>query len=217
MERLGRGGCCWDGARALRSGSPASEAAMSADMPESDASQEMALALRLREAREYLGLLQEDVAAALGIPRETVSAFESGDRRVSSLELRRLGRLYRRPVAWLLNEEGAALEADAPPRRATKPLSGHDKEQVLRSAEFLAGPGRPGLARADGTQSPVASEQNQPQRPLRNGKISDRGAELRSVGQMLTTQQRKDLRADLAEIARCRRQAEDASNSFWLR
>lgn len=115
--------------------------------PPLSASEEMALAQRLREAREYIGLLQEDVAKALDIPRASVSAFESGERRVSSLELRRLGRLYRRPVAWLLNEEGAEFEVDAPLRRATEALSDHDKKQVLRFAEFLAGAGRPSPAR----------------------------------------------------------------------
>lgn len=112
----------------------------------------MALAQRLREAREYIGLLQEDVATALDIPRASVSAFESGKRRVSSLELRRLGRLYRRPVAWLLNEEDAELEVDAPLRRAAEALSGHDKERVLRFAAFLAGAGRPDPARAERTE-----------------------------------------------------------------
>ena len=81
-----------------------------------------------------------------------MSAFESGKRRVSPLELRRLGRLYRRPVAWLLNEEGAELEMDAPLRRVTETLSDHDKEQVLRFAELLAGAGRPGPARAERTE-----------------------------------------------------------------
>ena len=112
-----------------------------------DADEQMALARRLRFAREYIGLLQEDVAAALGIPRASVSAIESGKRRVSSLELRRLGRLYRRPVAWLLDGQGAALEPDAALLRATEALSDHDKEQVLRFAEFLAGAGRPGVGR----------------------------------------------------------------------
>lgn len=112
-----------------------------------DADEQVALARRLRFAREYIGLLQEDVAAALGIPRASVSAIESGKRRVSSLELRRLGRLYRRPVAWLLDEQGAALEPDAPLLRAIEALSDHDKEQVLRFAEFLAGAGRPGVGR----------------------------------------------------------------------
>ncbi|MDE0497611.1 MAG: helix-turn-helix transcriptional regulator [Acidimicrobiaceae bacterium] len=125
---------------------------MSADAPGAEATEEMALAQRLRFAREYIGLLQEDVATALDIPRASVSAIESGKRRVSSLELRRLGRLYRRPVAWLLEEEGAELEVDAPLARVTEALSDHDKRQVLRFAEFLAGAGRPGSNRAEWTK-----------------------------------------------------------------
>ena len=122
---------------------------MSTDAPDSDANEEMALAQRLRDAREYVGLLQEDVATALDIPRASVSAIESGKRRVSSLELRRLGRLYRRPVAWLLGEEGAEVDMNAPLYRATEALSDNDKEQVLRFAEFLAGAGRPGAGRTE--------------------------------------------------------------------
>ncbi|WP_419854647.1 helix-turn-helix transcriptional regulator [Candidatus Poriferisodalis sp.] len=125
---------------------------MSTDAPESDEGEEMALAQRLRNAREYIGLLQEDVAAALDIPRASVSAIESGKRRVSSLELRRLGRLYRRPVAWLLGEEGGEVDMDTPLYRATADLSDQDKEQVLRFAEFLAGAGRPGPTRAEQTE-----------------------------------------------------------------
>ncbi|WP_419845310.1 helix-turn-helix domain-containing protein [Candidatus Poriferisocius sp.] len=125
---------------------------MSMDEPESDSSEQMALAQRLREAREYIGLLQEDVAAVLDIPRASVSAIESGKRRVSSLELRRLGRLYRRPVAWLLGEEDTEVDVNAPLYRATAALSDQDKEQVLRFAEFLAGAGRPGAIRAEPTE-----------------------------------------------------------------
>ncbi len=113
-----------------------------ATTPESD--EELALARRLREAREYVGLLQEDVATALDIPRASVSALESGKRRVSSNELRRLARLYRRSVSWLLGEEGAEIDTNAPLYRATAALSDQDKEQVLRFAEFLAGAGKPG-------------------------------------------------------------------------
>lgn len=109
-----------------------------------DEIEQQKLGVRLREAREYVGLLQEDVAQALGIPRASVSTLESGKRRVSSLELRRLARLYRRPVGWLLGEE---LETDfsTPLFRATATLSDNDKKQVLRFAEFLAGAGRPGM------------------------------------------------------------------------
>ena len=111
-------------------------------------SEQQQLASRLREAREYVGLLQEDVARALNIPRASVSALEAGKRRVSSLELRRLARLYRRPVGWLLGED-LDIDMSEPLFRATAALSDNDKEHVLRFAEFLAGAGRPGVARED--------------------------------------------------------------------
>ena len=114
----------------------------------SDGIEQQELGARLREAREYVGLLQEDVARALRIPRASVSALESGKRRVSSLELRRLARLYRRPVGWLLGED-LDIDPSAPLFRATADLSDNDKEQVLRFAEFLAGAGRPVAARLE--------------------------------------------------------------------
>jgi DNA-binding XRE family transcriptional regulator len=45
----------------------------------------------VREAREYVGLSQEAVAKALGIPRPSVSSMESGKRKVSMIELQQLG------------------------------------------------------------------------------------------------------------------------------
>ena len=110
-----------------------------------DASEQQKLGARLREAREYVGLVQEDVARALDIPRASVSTIESGKRRVSSLELRRLARLYRRPVGWLLGED-VEIDLAEPLFRATAALSENDKRQVLRFAEFLAGAGQPGTA-----------------------------------------------------------------------
>src|SRR5687767_5459711 len=75
-----------------------------AELP-SDENEQVALGARLKEAREYVGFLQEEVATALGIPRTSVHALEAGKRKVTGLELRRLARLYRRPVGWLLGEE----------------------------------------------------------------------------------------------------------------
>ncbi len=110
-----------------------------------------AIGNRLREAREYVGLLQEDVASALGIPRTSLSALEAGKRKVSGVELRRLARLYRRPVGWLLGDEQIELHDVEPLFRATAQLSDQDKEQVLRFAEFLAAAGRPGGGDVAGT------------------------------------------------------------------
>lgn len=108
-----------------------------------------ALGKRLREAREYVGLSQEAVAHALGIPRPSVSAMESGKRKVSMIELQQLARLYKRPYTYFLGEEDESWrEADATVRalfRATRGLSERDREQVVRFAEFLrnAGAARP--------------------------------------------------------------------------
>lgn len=101
---------------------------------------------RLRQAREFLGLSQEVVAESLGVPRASVSAMESGRRKVSSLELRDLARLYKRPIEFFLNE-GRTEDVDEDETvqalfRATKNLTQDDKEQVLRFAEFLRGAGQ---------------------------------------------------------------------------
>lgn len=97
------------------------------------------VAARIREARESLGLTQGEVSGALQIPRTSVHAMETGKRGVSALELRRLARLYRRRVEWLLGEEDAPVAAaDGALYRATRDLSEEDKEQVLRFAQFLA-------------------------------------------------------------------------------
>jgi len=96
---------------------------------------------RLREAREVIGLTQGDVATALGIPRTSVNAMEAGKRNVTGLELRRLARLYRRDVAWLLGDEPEPAAADAALYSATADLTPEDREQVLRFAQFLAAGG----------------------------------------------------------------------------
>ena len=97
---------------------------------------------RLRSARETLGLTQEDVAAALNLQRTSVIAMEAGKRNVTALELRRLARLYRRDVTWLLGEGQETLDTASAENqalfRATAQLSEEDKEQVLRFAQFLA-------------------------------------------------------------------------------
>ncbi len=107
---------------------------------------------RLRAARETLGLTQDDVAGALGVQRTSVIAMEAGRRNVTALELRRLARLYRRSVQWLLGEEEETAAVDQALYRATKKLSEDDKEQLLRFAQFLATAGPP-----PGSASPRAA------------------------------------------------------------
>jgi transcriptional regulator with XRE-family HTH domain len=110
-------------------------------------SEHEALGQRLRDAREFLGLSQEAVAAELKIPRASVSAMESGKRKVSSLELRDLARLYRTSVEILLGTEDfepeqALDETQRALFRATRKLTNEERERVVQFARFLRTAGR---------------------------------------------------------------------------
>ena len=102
-----------------------------------------ALAARLRDAREYLGLSQQFVAEQTGIQRSAVSDIERGTRRVESLELKKFSELYRHPISYFLGETGE-VEAAQPPdqtmvalARAAQDLETDDRQELLRFAEFL--------------------------------------------------------------------------------
>lgn len=57
------------------------------------------LASRLKTSREAAALTQDEVAKALGIARTAIVQIESANRAVSSLELEKLARLYRRDIS----------------------------------------------------------------------------------------------------------------------
>lgn len=102
--------------------------------------QRLAMAQRLREAREYVGLSQEDVAQALNLSRPAITNIESGARRVEAVELDKLATLYRQSVNFLLTGDepiGAAPEQVAFLARALKGLSENDVQEVARFAAFL--------------------------------------------------------------------------------
>jgi transcriptional regulator with XRE-family HTH domain len=96
------------------------------------------LAERLREAREYLGLSQEEVAQQMGMLRPAISQIENGNRRVDAIELGKFAKLYQRPVSFFTGEEAVG---EAPQiemlKRTAEELSDKDREEVLRFAEFL--------------------------------------------------------------------------------
>lgn len=97
---------------------------------------------RLREAREYVGVTQDEVAKHLGVPRSALSNIEAGQRKVDALELRTLAKLYQRPTTWFTGEEQVieqpALSKEvAHLARAAASLSSQDREQLARFADFL--------------------------------------------------------------------------------
>lgn len=70
-----------------------------------------ALGQKLQDARKSVALTQQDVAAKLGLSRESLAQIEAGSRSVTSLEIVRLARLYGRSLSSILNEgEGAEEE-----------------------------------------------------------------------------------------------------------
>lgn len=97
------------------------------------------IAARLREAREYLGISQDEVASVLGISRPAVTNIESGSRKVEAVELDELARLYGRPVSYFLEGEQQRAQQERVEFLARKlsGLSQKDLLEVERFAEFL--------------------------------------------------------------------------------
>jgi transcriptional regulator with XRE-family HTH domain len=107
---------------------------------EAEAADRQILAERLREAREYVGLSQEEVATYLRVPRTAVTNMEAGQRRVDALELKNLAQLYKRSVGYFTGE--SEIERDLPKdvavlARAAAGLSDQDQEELRRFAEYL--------------------------------------------------------------------------------
>lgn len=65
----------------------------------------VAIASRLRAAREQAGLSQGQVATMLDLHRPSVSEVEAGRRRVSADEILRFAEIYNVSVSWLMNEQ----------------------------------------------------------------------------------------------------------------
>jgi len=95
------------------------------------------MATRLKEAREYLGLSQQEVADALKIPRSAISLIESGQRGVDSVELKALAGLYQRPVGHFTGEETPLTADVAMLAKQVAQLSEQDRDELLRFTEFL--------------------------------------------------------------------------------
>ena len=97
------------------------------------------LSARLKEAREYRGFSQDEVARHLGVPRTAISLIESGSRRVTASELSRLAKLYQTTMENLTGGDHETPESDSVRMvaRAAAELSATDRDEVLRFAQFL--------------------------------------------------------------------------------
>lgn len=105
-----------------------------------DAAARRQLGEKLREARKYLGLTQDEVATYLKIPRSGLTDIENGQRKVEAIELTRLARLYRQSVGYFTGEDAATSQL--PPdvahlARRVAELSADDRAELGRFAEYL--------------------------------------------------------------------------------
>lgn len=107
--------------------------------PDTGDEERKALGERLRQAREYLGFSQDQVATILGVPRSALSLMESGQRKVEVLEMKRLAALYKRPVGYFTgDEEEESFGADVKHlARKVAELSADDRKEVDQFADFL--------------------------------------------------------------------------------
>ncbi|MCC8046587.1 MAG: helix-turn-helix transcriptional regulator [Clostridiales bacterium] len=91
---------------------------------------------RLRNARKCLGLSQEYVARQMCLSRPTISAIESGQRKVTAEELARFSQIYGVTIEELLYgkvSEQAELEMFA---HVFSELSDMDKREVMNLIDF---------------------------------------------------------------------------------
>lgn len=96
------------------------------------------IAAKLKEAREYLGLSQQEVADALKISRSAISLIEKGHRGVESVELKALAKLYQRPIGYFTGEEPETLGGEvAMLAKQVAKLSPQDRDELLRFSEYL--------------------------------------------------------------------------------
>lgn len=99
-----------------------------------------ALGVRLKDAREYRGFSQDDVAKVLRVSRSAISLIENGARGLDILELRKLAALYQCSIEELTGEQPSEKREPNSIRmvaRAAAALSPEDRTEVLRFAQFL--------------------------------------------------------------------------------
>lgn len=113
---------------------------MTTELPDGDVERRR-LGEKLRQAREYVGFSQDEVASLLKVPRTAVSNMENGQRKVEALELKRLADLYRQSVSHFTSDDdeaAASLPADVTHlARQAATLSPKDREELGRFADFL--------------------------------------------------------------------------------
>lgn len=94
------------------------------------------LGTRLRKAREYIGLTQEDVARLMDVSRVIITNIEAGTRKVSAEELSKFAKIYGWTMEDLLEGEKEEQENVQMFARSFSELSDVDQEEIINLIKF---------------------------------------------------------------------------------
>lgn len=88
------------------------------------------IGIKLRKAREYLNLTQEQVADILDLGRDAIIRIEKGTRKISADELNNFSRLYKISMDEIMNDTPYVSNEQAYARGFEK-LSLRDQKEIL--------------------------------------------------------------------------------------
>jgi transcriptional regulator with XRE-family HTH domain len=115
---------------------------------------------RLKTAREYLNFSQQYVAEHTGIPRTAISDMERGVRRVDSLALRKIARLFQMPPGYFLDPQTGADLGEHSVALLTRRIMALEPEDVEAVEEFVTFMALRRSARTDASQTKPASKED---------------------------------------------------------
>lgn len=99
------------------------------------------IGIRLKEARNNVGMYQEDAARSMEMSRPTLSAIEAGKRAVTAEEIKDFAGLYHVTTNWLLfgadQEEENHMQRLGAYYQLFMKLSGQEQKEVIQFMEQI--------------------------------------------------------------------------------
>jgi transcriptional regulator with XRE-family HTH domain len=102
-----------------------------------DTNARIALANKLKMARDLAGLSQTQVAEKMNFQRPTISEIEAGRRNVTTSEIKQFSDIYDVDVNWLLGTEGPSGELVDKVKLAARKLSKLDQDDIDKLIDIL--------------------------------------------------------------------------------
>ena len=104
-------------------------------------SMDKTIGIRLKEARNNVGMYQEDAARSMEMSRPTLSAIEAGKRAVTAEEIKDFAGLYHVTTNWLLfgadQEEENRMQRLGAYYQLFMKLSGQEQKEVIQFIEQI--------------------------------------------------------------------------------